>query len=199
MRVQAGIWRGRRLLAEPGERVRPTADRTREALFNILRHGMSDDRAPPLPEGIQVLDAFAGTGALGIEALSRGAAGVTFLDNSPASLALVRDNLRQFAALDRARLVQRDAAIPGPPPLAHSLVLLDPPYRSGLGEPALTALATAGWLAPGAIAVLEIAAAETILPPAGFLALDERRYGAARLAFLRWSGPPGLPESPGSD
>lgn len=187
MRVQAGLWRGRRLLGAADARVRPTADRAREALFNILAHGL--DRtvsdAAPLPQGARVLDAFAGTGALGIEALSRGAARASFLDHHPDSLDLVRANLAALGGLERARLIRRDACRPGAAPEAHDLALLDPPYGSGLGAPALLALREAGWLAPGAIAVLETAAAETFAPPMGFSLLEERRYGAARLWFLR--------------
>jgi 16S rRNA (guanine966-N2)-methyltransferase len=175
MRIVAGRHRGRRLLAPPGETVRPTSDRAREALFNILSHGQLAAEGIPFA-GAAVLDAFAGTGALGLEALSRGAA---------EALSTLRQNIAALGEDGRARIVAGDATRLPRAPSAYALAFLDPPYRSGLAAAALTALDAAGWLAPDALAVVELAAREELTPPAGFFLLDERVYGAARLLFLR--------------
>jgi len=173
--------------------VRPTADRTREAVFNVLAqgridwHGLAPDPDRPLT-GIRVLDAFAGTGALGLEALSRGAAEVTFMENQAAALNVCRENIRALGEEARATLLACDALRPPPAPEACALLLMDPPYNQGLAEPALAALAAAGWLAPNAIAVVELMAKEPFAPPADFTVLDERRYGKARVVFLRAKG-----------
>lgn len=190
MRIVGGRHRGRRLVAPPGLGVRPTADRTREAVFNVLAQGRLDwrglapDPTQPLV-GLRVLDAFAGTGALGLEALSRGAARVYFMETQAAALEACRANLRALGEEARATLLACDALRPPPATEACALLLMDPPYNQGLGEPALAALAAAGWLAPGAIAVVELMAREPFTPPAGFTPLDERRYGKARVVFLR--------------
>jgi 16S rRNA (guanine966-N2)-methyltransferase len=184
MRIVAGRHRGRRLLAPPGETVRPTSDRAREALFNILSHGQPAAEGIPFA-GAAVLDAFAGTGALGLEALSRGAAEAAFIEQDREALATLRRNIAMLGEGDRARIVPGDATRPPPAPSAYALAFLDPPYRSGLAAAALTALDAAGWLVPQALAVIELAAREELTPPAGFFLLDERVYGAARLLFLR--------------
>jgi 16S rRNA (guanine966-N2)-methyltransferase len=184
MRIVAGRHRGRRLLAPPGETVRPTSDRAREALFNILSHGRLAAEGIPFA-GAAVLDAFAGTGALGLEALSRGAAEVLFLEQDPEALATLRRNIAALGEDAHARIIAGDATRPPRAPAACTLVLLDPPYRSGVAAMALTALEAAGWLAPDALVVVELAAREELTPPGGFILLDERVYGAARLVFLR--------------
>jgi 16S rRNA (guanine966-N2)-methyltransferase len=184
MRIVAGRHRGRRLLAPPGETVRPTSDRAREALFNILSHGQLAADGIPFA-GAAVLDAFAGTGALGLEALSRGAAEVFFIEREREALAILRHNIAALGEDARARVVPGDATRPPRAPSACALAFLDPPYRSGLAAAALGALDAAGWLAPEALAVAELAAREELRPPAGFNLLDERVYGAARLIFLR--------------
>jgi 16S rRNA (guanine966-N2)-methyltransferase len=183
MRIVAGRHRGRRLLAPPGATVRPTSDRAREALFNILSHGR------PAAEGITVggaavLDAFAGTGALGLEALSRGAAEAVFIEQDREALAILRRNVAALGEEDRSRVVSGDATRPPRAPIACGLVFLDPPYRSGLAGDALGALEAAGWLTPEALAVVELSAREELVPAAGFVLIEERVYGAARLAFL---------------
>ncbi len=181
MRIVAGRHRGRRLTAPEGLAVRPTGDRTREALFNILASG----RAAPALAGAQVLDAFAGTGALGLEALSRGAARVTFMESLSAALAALKHNI---AALDedaRCRVLQADVL--RPPPAADeapAIVLMDPPYGQGLAAPALEALAAAGWIGPETLVVIELMAGESLAPPPGFTLRDSRKYGKARLVFL---------------
>ena len=187
MRVVGGRHRGRKLVAPPGEAVRPTSDRAREALFNILSHG--DFAAAGLPFADEnVLDAFAGTGAFGIEALSRGAARAAFIETDRAALGVLRRNLAALDEEDAADIIAGDATRPPRAPYAAALAFLDPPYRRGLGAPALAALAQMGWLAPRALAVVELAAKEPFSPPAGFAMLDERVYGAARLIFLRREG-----------
>jgi 16S rRNA (guanine966-N2)-methyltransferase len=183
MRIVAGRHRGRRLLAPPGETVRPTSDRAREALFNILSHGHLAAEGIPFA-GAAVLDAFAGTGALGLEALSRGAAEAAFIEQDREALATLRRNIAMLGEGGRARIVSGDATRPPRALLACELVFLDPPYRSGLAAAALTALDAVGWLTPDALAVVELAAREYLVPPAGFNLVDERVYGAARFVFL---------------
>ena len=186
MRIVAGRHRGRRLLAPLGETVRPTSDRAREALFNILSHGNLAAEGVPFANAV-VLDAFAGTGALGLEALSRGAAVAVFIEQDREALAILRKNITVLGEDTRARVVPGDATRPPRTHSACALAFLDPPYRSGLAAPALAALAAAGWLAPDALAVVELAAREHFVPPAGFTLADERVYGAARLVFLRYA------------
>ena len=186
MRIVGGRLRGRRLEAGADKNVRPTSDRAREALFNILGHGAGfRTEAGPLPLGVRVLDAFAGSGALGFEALSRGANRVTFLDDRTESIRLIRRNAESMGELAHVSIRQTDATRPGRAPAAHALVLLDPPYRSGLATPALSALGRAGWLTDDAVAVVELAATEDLDAPPGFIEIDTRRYGAAKLVFLR--------------
>ena len=187
MRVVGGRHRGRRLIAPPGDAVRPTSDRAREALFNILLHGEFAAAGSPLADE-NVLDAFAGTGALGIEALSRGAARAVFIETDRVALRALRQNLAALDEEDAADVISGDATRPPRAPFASTVAFLDPPYRSGLAAPALTALAAMGWLAARAIAVVEIAADEEFSPPDGFTLIDGRKYGAARLVFLRRDG-----------
>jgi 16S rRNA (guanine966-N2)-methyltransferase len=184
MRIVAGRHRGRRLLAPPGEKVRPTSDHAREALFNILSHGQLAAEGIPFARAA-VLDAFAGTGALGLEALSRGAAEAAFIEQDREALATLRQNIAALGEDVHSRIVSGDATRPPRAPSAYALAFLDPPYRSGLAAAALTALDAAGWLAPESLAVVELAAREELTLPAGFFLLDERVYGAARLLFLR--------------
>jgi len=184
MRIVGGRHRGRRLLAPPGEAVRPTSDRAREAMFNILAHGRLAAAGSPLAEAA-VLDAFAGTGALGLEALSRGAAEAVFLEKDRAALAFLHKNIEALGEGARCRVIPGDATHPPRAIAGCTLAFLDPPYQSALAAPALQALEGAGWFALGALAVIELAAREELSPPAGFVPVDERVYGAARLAFLR--------------
>lgn len=183
MRVVGGSLKRRPIAAPEGFDVRPTSDRAREALFNILAH-----RGERPLSAARVLDVFAGSGALGIEALSRGAAHATFLETLPQALAAVRLNIGKLGLSERSNVLSRDALNPGLPPvgpmLPASLVFLDPPYRSGLAPKALTALRSGGWLSPGALVSVEVAAKEDLDAPEGFTVLDERRYGAAKLVLL---------------
>ncbi|MBZ8118429.1 16S rRNA (guanine(966)-N(2))-methyltransferase RsmD [Roseovarius sp. LXJ103] len=184
MRIIAGEWRGRRLASvgagDAGAALRPTGDRVRESVFNVLAGAMGD----PVP-GAQVLDLFAGTGALGLEALSRGAAEAVFVENGAAALKLLDENITLFRAGARARVLRRDARALGPVregPVPATLVFLDPPYGRGLGEEALEAALKGGWIAQGALIVWEEGA--PIRPPAGLRLRDARRYGAATLSIL---------------
>jgi len=183
MRIVAGRHRGRRIAAPPGDAVRPTSERAREALFNILAHGRLA-AAPDLAEA-RVLDAFAGTGALGLEALSRGARFATFIEKDRQARDALEANIRTLGETSRTRIFAGDATAPPRADGPYDLVFLDPPYRSGLAAPALEALRGAGWLAPGALIVAELAARDDFEPPSGFDLLEERRYGAGRLIFLR--------------
>lgn len=178
MRIVGGSHKGRRLDAPDGRVARPTADRAREALFNILAHSPYLDL-----DGAAVVDAFAGSGALGLEALSRGAAHVTFLESHPASLAAIRANVAMLKEEARSTVVRTDATKPPPALAPCTLALLDAPYNLDLSAPCLAALAGRNWLVPGALAVVEVAAKEAFIPPEGFEVVDERTYGAARLVF----------------
>ena len=189
MRVIAGRLRGRRIGAPSGDVVRPTYDRVRESLFDILG---------PRVEGAAVLDLFAGTGGLGIESLSRGAARATFVEKDRRVAGALRETLEELGVADLAVVVATDAVrgvrggLPGRP---FDLVFVDPPYRSGLASAALGALAEAGTLAPGALVVVEHAAGEGPAEP-GTLALTRReRYGSTELTFLAERGAQGTEAS----
>jgi 16S rRNA (guanine966-N2)-methyltransferase len=179
MRLIAGRFRGRVLAAPEGMTTRPTADRVRESLFNILAHG------EPALRGAHVADVFAGSGALGLEALSRGAAKVTFFEIDPKPLTVIAANIRKLGCTDQASLLKADALQPPKADRECQFLLLDPPYKSGLAAPALLALAAQSWIAPDARIVVEVAAAEGFQSPlAEFPIADERKYGASRLVFL---------------
>ena len=190
MRLVGGRLRGRSLAAPEGLAVRPTADRTREALFNILTQGRLAEAGPAL-EGARLLDAFAGTGALGLEALSRGAAAVVFMEEQAVAEAALRKNIRDLGVEAESKVLRADVLRP-PPAERHGgpcdIVLMDPPYNQGLATPALTALDAAGWLAADCLVTLELLKSEPFEPPAGFAELESRNYGKARLVFLRKAG-----------
>jgi 16S rRNA (guanine966-N2)-methyltransferase len=185
IKVIGGKHRARSIDTPAGMTTRPTSNRARESLFNVLMHAnWREDGTSPLVDA-RVLDAFAGSGALGIEALSRGAAHAIFLDNDATAIRLIGENLRKLGEIGAAKVVRGDATRPPPGRDPCDLVFLDPPYRSGHAAPALAALAQAGWVAPGAVITVELAHNEDIVPPAGFEAIDERRYGAAKIVILR--------------
>ena len=186
MRIVGGKFRGKKLVLPEDKRVRPTSDRAREALYNILGHDAElRGSEGPLPLNAAVLDIFSGTGALGLEALSRGAAHVTFMDNQPESLKLVEMNVRNMTARDRTDILRRDALNPGMSGRQYGLVLMDPPYGEGLAGPTLAALLKNGWLKADSVIVIEVAAKENVDIPTEFRLLKDRKYGAARLIFLR--------------
>ena len=184
MRIVGGQFRGL-VLADPGPgdpaaHLRPTSDRVREAVFNLLTHGPAGDRV----RGARVLDLFAGTGALGLEALSRGAAHVTFVENGTTGRALIRGNVEKMRAMGATRLYRRDATDLGPnrgP--GFDLIFLDPPYGQGLGAAALASAQAGGWLVPGATVVWEENAPQPA--PPGFTATDQRRYGETWVTLLQ--------------
>lgn len=186
MRIVGGAFRGTRLAAPGAEgggaaHLRPTSDRVREAVFNLLEHG----GYPPIA-GARVLDLFAGTGALGLEALSRGAVRTVFVDDHAPSRALIRENVEKLRLTGATKIWRRDATRLGPCREApYGLIFADPPYRSELGPAALTAALAGGWIAPGAVIVLESAAAEP--PPAldGLPQADCRRYGESQIVILQ--------------
>lgn len=181
MRIVGGRLKGRPLDAPPGRRLRPTSDRARESVFNILTH-REDIRL----DGAIVLDGFAGTGAMGIEALSRGAARVTFMDNDAEAISFCRLNLEHMGeGKDSARVQRADCLSPPQAPEPCTLVFLDPPYGVPVAASALTALHDTGWIADGALCVVELGKKDAFDPPPGFTIEDDRRYGAARMVFLK--------------
>lgn len=188
MRIVSGDFRGKALKAPAGAATRPTSDRARQAVFNILEHapwatGLRDAR---------VIDLFAGSGALGFEALSRGAAFCLFVETDEAARGAIRENVEAMHLFGKTRVHRRDATDlgvkPGADGPAFGLAFLDPPYAKGLGETALARLAAGGWLAPGALVVFERGADEPALDADGYELLDERKYGAAKVWFLRFAG-----------
>jgi 16S rRNA (guanine966-N2)-methyltransferase len=185
LRLVAGRHRGRRLAAPAGLATRPTAERVRQALFDMLWHAPWAGRAAL--DGQHVLDAFAGTGALGLEALSRDAAQASFFEADRAALAALRANIAALGEQGRARVIAGDVLRPPRAALPATLVLLDPPYGQELVPRALAALGAAGWVAPGALVAAELAKADPLDLP-GFTPLAERAHGAARLTFWRAPG-----------
>jgi 16S rRNA (guanine966-N2)-methyltransferase len=182
MRIVGGRLRGRALVAPKSAAIRPTADRLRESLFNILTHAYGD----PVTDA-RVLDLFAGTGALGLEALSRGAAFALLVDDGAPARALMRDNVATLGLGGTARIFRRDATALGEVhPLApFGLVFLDPPYRQGLAQRALASARAGKWLLPEALIVVEEAADAGFTAPEGFVELERRRYDDTELIFLR--------------
>lgn len=182
MRVVGGRLKGRNLASPSSRDIRPTADRLRESLFNILAHTYGD----PITEA-RVLDLFAGTGALGIEAISRGARFALFIDNGAEARALLRNNVEALGLGGVTKVYRRDATQLG---LAHpvepfSLAFLDPPYARGLADKALISLRDGGWLTSGALVVIEEAKAAAIAAPQGFEELERRAYDDTEFVFLR--------------
>jgi 16S rRNA (guanine966-N2)-methyltransferase len=180
MRIVGGAWRGRNLTATRSAATRPTADRVRQALFDMLLHAQWGGRAAL--EGADVLDAFAGTGALGLEALSRGAARACFIEQDSAALAALRANIAACRAEAQCSVLAADATQP-PPGRECALVFLDPPYGRQFVPRAIAALAEAGWIGAGALLIAETERAEP-LPELGVL-LADRAHGAARLTVWR--------------
>ena len=183
MRIVGGRWRGRNLAAPKSQGVRPTADRLRESLFNILLHSYGDPVG-----GARVLDLFAGTGALGLEALSRGAAFALFVDDGVEARALLRQNVEALGAGGMSRVFRRDATALGPahPLEPFSLVFLDPPYGKGLAERALVCAHEGGWFTPDALIVVEEKTGVFTTPP-GFSEIERRAYDETEFSFLRLS------------
>ena len=183
MRIVGGRWRGRSLVGPKSDAIRPTSDRLRESLFNVLQHGYDD-----AIEGARVLDLFAGTGAMGLEALSRGAAFALFVDEGSEARSLIRENVEAFGAGGTTRLFRRDATRMGAaaPNAPFSLVFCDPPYGRDLAPKALTSCAEGGWLTPRALVVVEDAQAASLTFPAGFDEIERREYGESQVVFGRF-------------
>ncbi|MEW6258170.1 MAG: 16S rRNA (guanine(966)-N(2))-methyltransferase RsmD [Pseudomonadota bacterium] len=180
MRIVGGSLRGRVLKGPSSQAIRPTTDRLRQALFNVLAHAYDD-----VADGARVLDLFAGTGALGLEAVSRGASFALFVEEAVEARALIRENVEALGLTGTTRIFRRDATRLGdcPPGEAHSLVFCDPPYGKALGEAALHSARAGGWLAPGALIVVEEKAG-AFAPPEGFTVHEQRRYDETEFTFL---------------
>ena len=187
MRVVGGRLRGRALVTPDDQAIRPTSDRVREAIFNILAHGAA---AIDL-QGVKVLDLFAGTGALGLEAISRGAAQCVFVDDAADARGLIRDNVEAFGLTGVTKIFRRDATALGDAGKygAFDLVVLDPPYGKGLGERALTSALAGGWIAHGAVIVLEERRDVAVTLPPGFVEIERRSWGDTQAVFGRRSKP----------
>jgi 16S rRNA (guanine966-N2)-methyltransferase len=183
MRIVGGRLKGRTLVAPHHEGTRPTSDRVRESVFNILTHGLD---GPPL-EGSQVIDLFAGTGALGLEAVSRGASYALFVEDNADARGLIRRNIEAMGLQGVTRIFRRDATSLGPANSRdqYAYAFLDPPYGKKLGEAGLASLSAGGWLAPGAIVILEERAGIEVTLPPEFEALEHRTYGDTTVHFAR--------------
>ncbi|MGI4879035.1 MAG: 16S rRNA (guanine(966)-N(2))-methyltransferase RsmD [Janthinobacterium lividum] len=178
MRIIAGTWRGKPITAPPGEATRPTSDRAREALFSMLTSRLGDFA------GLRVADLYAGTGALGLEALSRGAAHATFVENDRVAIAVLKANIARCGADAAATVLPQPVQAVGRAPAPFDLLLLDPPYGEGLALPALARLLEYGWIAPHALVSVETKKGEQVDPP-GFVVDVVRDHGKARLHLLR--------------
>ena len=182
MRIVGGRFKGRSLTGPKTQAVRPTSDRLRETIFNILAHAYDD----PVP-GARVLDLFAGTGAMGLEALSRGAAYALFVDDSAEGRGLTKANIEALGAAGLSKVFRRDATKLGPahPNQPFGLVFCDPPYGRGYAPLALASAREGGWLKPGALVVVEEAAGAELSLPEGFQELDRREYGDTQVVFTK--------------
>ena len=183
MRIVGGKLRGRALASPADQTIRPTSDRTREAVFNILAHGA----AAVSLDGVRVIDLFAGTGALGIEAISRGAAYALFVEESAEARGLIRENAETLGLTGCTRIFRRDATDLGPASQLgqFGLAFLDPPYGKGLADKALASLLAGGWLTPDAVVVVEEREGLEVAAPAGLAVIDRRVYGETQVIFIR--------------
>jgi 16S rRNA (guanine966-N2)-methyltransferase len=185
MRIVAGSLKGRAIVAPEGQNTRPTSDRARQAVFNVLEHA---SWAEPL-HGARVIDLYAGSGALGFEAVSRGAAFCLFVEIEDDARGAIRENADAYGLMGRTRVHRRSATDlgvrPGSAGEAFDIAFLDPPYARGLGEQTLARLLEGNWLKPGAIVVFERGSDEPDIDTPGYERLDARDYGAARVLFLR--------------
>lgn len=184
MRIVGGQFRGRAIVSPASDATRPTSDRVREAIFNILAHGLPGFALT----GAKVLDLFAGTGALGLEALSRGASYCMFVDDDADARGVIRENVEALGLTGVTKVFRRDASDLGDAGryAGFSLVFLDPPYDKGLAERALQSAAAGGWLVPGAIAVIEERKGVDVPLPSGFERVDARAWGDTEVVFARY-------------
>lgn len=178
MRIIAGQWRGRPLVAPPGEATRPTSERAREALFSMLTSRLGDFA------GLRVADLYAGTGALGLEALSRGAAHATFVESDRAAVTALTANIARTGAAGATTILAQPVEAIGRAPAPFDLILLDPPYGEGRALPALARLIENGWVAPHALVSVETGVKDDLAPP-GFTLETSRKHGKARLHLFR--------------
>jgi len=187
MRIVAGSLKGRSIVAPDGQGTRPTSDRARQAVFNVLEHAAWAEGL----QGARVMDVYAGSGALGFEAISRGAAFCLFVEVDEDARGAIRENADAYGLMGRTRVHRRSATDlgvrPGSDGEAFDLAFLDPPYRKGLGEQTLVRLLEGNWLRPGAVVVFERGSDEPEIDTPGYERLDARDYGAARVLFLRAS------------
>jgi 16S rRNA (guanine966-N2)-methyltransferase len=185
LRIIAGKYRGRKIETKEHAKIRPTGSKTRGAIFNIITHGefRGPEHSPLLDR--RIIDLFCGTGAMGLEALSRGAGHVTFVDQSAESIALARANAAKMGET-QARFIRNDSTTLPHADQPCSLAFLDPPYRSGLAAKSLKSLNDKGWLEKGAVAVVEMEVHEKFEAPEPYLQFDERKYGNTRIVFLRY-------------
>ncbi|KQS56130.1 16S rRNA (guanine(966)-N(2))-methyltransferase RsmD [Brevundimonas sp. Leaf363] len=192
MRIVAGRLKGRAIVAPDGQGTRPTSDRARQAVFNVLEHAAW---AEPL-DGARVIDLFAGSGALGFEAMSRGAAFCLFVETDDGARGAIRENADAYGVMGATRVHRRSAVDlgvrPGSAGEAFDLAFLDPPYGKGLGEQALARLLEGNWLKPGALVVFERGSGEPEVETPGYERLDAREYGAAQVLFLKTLAKPPL-------
>jgi 16S rRNA (guanine966-N2)-methyltransferase len=186
VRIIGGKFRGQTLVALPGRDTRPTSDRVREAIFNILSHGAAAVEI----EDARVIDLFAGTGALGLEALSRGARFCQFVDDRAEARGVIRRNADALGVIGQCKIWRRDATRLGPcaPQPPYELAFIDPPYGKSFGEKALRSMVEGGWLAKDAIAVLEESTRSEIEMPNGMMQTDERVYGDTKVLFMKHYG-----------
>lgn len=188
MHVISGKYRRRKIQSFDQKGIRPTTGMAREAIFNILSHGQFSDDERTIFDGCTVLDLFCGTGALGIEALSRGAERAIFIDKDPKHLDVARHNVEHVGAMQDAQFIRSDSSNPPPAKMSCGLVFLDPPYESGLLVSTLQNLIKGGWLDTGSILVLEMQRNEKFHVPEGFNTLVDRHYGKTRIMLLSWGG-----------
>ena len=186
MRIVGGKFKGRGLASPEGAATRPTSDRVRESIFNILAHGIEDFTL----QDARVIDLFAGTGALGFEAISRGSRFCLFIDESAEARGLIRHNADSLGLIGQCKIWRRDATNLGPcaPQTPFGLAFADPPYGKGLGEKALVSLVVGGWLTSGAIIVLEETEKTVVADVAGLTLVDQRAYGDTQVRFYRVAG-----------
>ncbi len=185
MQITGGVHKGAKLAAPKGQATRPTSARTREAVFNILAHGIEGFAIA----STRVLDLFAGTGALGLEAISRGSSFCLFVDDQADARAFIRQNVETLGLTGHTKVFKRDATNLGPIQARKpcDLVFADPPYDKQLGEKAMVSLRDGGWLVPGAILVLEERHGVEVVLPEGFMLLDQRRHGEAQTLIMRYN------------
>jgi 16S rRNA (guanine966-N2)-methyltransferase len=185
VRIVAGSLKGRAIVAPEGQNTRPTSDRARQAVFNVLEHASWAESL----QGIRVIDLYAGSGALGFEAVSRGAGFCLFVETDDGARGAIRDNVEAWHLFGSTRVLRRSATDlgprPGPIAEAFDLAFLDPPYAKGLGEQTLAELLKGDWLKPRAVVIFERGSGEPEIETPGYERLDARDYGAARVLFLR--------------